>query len=91
MAEVAGRMEALDELTSKSSEASGRGTKWKGLGFGNERDTEPPDSLVLPTMGRRILVGPGPTQMRPGGTRVGQGISPFAEGLPSSRLVPTID
>jgi hypothetical protein len=31
-------------------------------------------------------VGPGPTRMRPGGTRVGQGNRPFAAGRPKSTM-----
>lgn len=82
---------ALGELRNKLFARSGRSATCEELGFGNERDTGPPVTSVLPVLGRRILAGPGPTQMRPGGTRAGQGISPFAEGVSSFRLVPTIE
>jgi hypothetical protein len=55
---------------------------WKDFGFAENVTRSLRIHWSSPFGGRRILVGPGPTRMRPGGTRVGQGNRPFAAGRP---------
>src|SRR5579859_188619 len=58
-------MPAVRALVRNALESNGLDLATERLWSCTERGTEPPNSLVLPALGERILAGPGPARMRP--------------------------
>src|SRR4029077_7597465 len=58
-------MPAVRALVLSGFESNVLGLASGRLWFCKECDKEPPESLVLPALGERILTGPGPARMRP--------------------------